>query len=364
MANSPLSPRRRTSHIWQDIEVEKLVDYLYTQPDKQLVLLPGRNPPGKEGGKSTRTSYQRQVYRHIWPKHGDNHANAARIRTKIIGLHKIYKTEKAKMDRTGQGLTLDELHSNSSLRSQRERLLERYPWWEKWHLMMMDRPDVEPVSISTGGGYGLESEDDRESLSFSQSQATQGSQQDRPVGTHTFGGYVDDDSGSEQGNTNGRGLQTLGQTAEMSSQDPYRSRLHRTEPSSVGPSQEIEEEGEDEDMQQAERDREDSPSSKKGKGRSTAKSPHKRPRQESSARETMSNTIHNALDSSYKYQAEIEKEKTKQREMELQWKDKVQAREVEERRLEREAAAQHTDKLFDKLFALLEKRGQSSDSAQ
>ncbi|CAD6955249.1 unnamed protein product, partial [Tilletia laevis] len=71
------------------------------------------------------------------------------MRQKIKGLCKTYFRERDKMGKTGQGLLLEEIY-DGQMKTQREHLLKRIPWWEMMQEMMRDRSSSDPDIVVTG----------------------------------------------------------------------------------------------------------------------------------------------------------------------------------------------------------------------
>lgn len=233
------SPKRPRKHVWHDEEVNHLVDFLHKNSSYQYGLLPGRNPPGKDkGNKVKKSSLFRGIHKSLWPNDSRYTGCDQRIRAKINALHTLYKAELKKMNQTGQGLLYNELQPRSAIKSHRELLKKRLPWWEKWHEMSIDRTDVEPAQVLVSGGYGPElsiSDDDetdksvsptpqaREELNFDD-MLMEENQQQFPA-SQSSRSVIDLSQDNALGSSlNGRGIPTLEHSRLAAQTDPM---IHR-----------------------------------------------------------------------------------------------------------------------------------------
>ncbi|KAL9938052.1 hypothetical protein V8E36_002675 [Tilletia maclaganii] len=127
-------------------------------------------PPSS--GKLTNVSLLRAISTAIFK--ADAQLSPNQMRQKLTGLidtyRKVLKTESS----TGKGLLMSEMHDNSTTKSLRESILERYPWYELMHQMMIDRAASDPkVVVNNAGEHRLVSsfhtKDDQEPIDIDNS---------------------------------------------------------------------------------------------------------------------------------------------------------------------------------------------------
>ncbi|KAL9933711.1 hypothetical protein V8E36_007369 [Tilletia maclaganii] len=121
----------------------------------------------------------------IFRQHEQN--TPAQMRQKLIGLLETYST----------GLLLSDMREGS-IKTQREEYLERHPWYEMMHEMMLDREDSDPDIVVTGSRERqLRPEDD----------------EDGSLILHDAG---NDENGQSKGKAIGRGSQSDAYIAQFS----------------------------------------------------------------------------------------------------------------------------------------------------
>ncbi|UZJ50701.1 hypothetical protein CBS101457_000021 [Exobasidium rhododendri] len=210
--------------------------------------------------------------------------------------------------------------------------------------MMVDRQDVGPTSLITSAGYGGDSDNEIDGIVASSSN----SQTHAPALQHapplsTYVADVVDDSDSDTNLQNGRGLSGLESSINLSQHDPLAERLQYNHSSWLDNEEDI---GDEDDQMEASR----SPSVTRVSTK--RKTSGRTPRKDMSAQEMMSNTVHQAMDGTYKHQAEVEREITKRRELELDFERKKIELAQEERRIEREDLARERQNMMQVLFDL------------
>ncbi|CAD6960709.1 unnamed protein product, partial [Tilletia laevis] len=108
------------------------------------------------------------------------------------------------MSKTGQGLLLEEIY-DGQMKTQREHLLKRIPWWEMMQEMMRDRSSSDPDIVVTGAtDINTQYNGDGDDVSDNDGQDDRGNDGDdgndggespytRTHGTKRFNYDVDDD---------------------------------------------------------------------------------------------------------------------------------------------------------------------------
>ncbi|KAL9934293.1 hypothetical protein V8E36_006749 [Tilletia maclaganii] len=154
---------------WTQQNEYDLVKAIKDNVDYQTVLLPGhvKDDVKNDGDAETtgtkplsKASIYRTISSQIFRQHEQK--TPAQMRQKPIGLLETYRTLIKNESRTGQGLLLSDMREGS-IKTQREQYLERHPWYEMMHEMMLDREDSDTDIVVTGSGERrLRPEDDED----------------------------------------------------------------------------------------------------------------------------------------------------------------------------------------------------------
>ncbi|KAK0519481.1 hypothetical protein OC835_007509 [Tilletia horrida] len=146
---------RKLPYRWSVDKEVAFVKFVKDNIHYQNLLLPGHllNPDGKlrvdSTGKLSAASVMRAASNEIFPE--DEQKTVEQMKQKWRGIDKIYRRELVTQTKTGQGLLLSEI-STGPMRTLRERIIERVPWWEIYHEMARDRQTSDPDILVTGAG--------------------------------------------------------------------------------------------------------------------------------------------------------------------------------------------------------------------
>ncbi|KAE8183967.1 hypothetical protein A4X03_0g7815 [Tilletia caries] len=149
---------------WTVEETVHLVRLIKDNPAYQTSFLPGHSKSKLDANlKMKGNTMLRAISKEIFAE--DEAKDPDQIRAKITGLVKKYNSELQAMSETGKGLLLSEMR-DGHVKTQREILLKRVPWWDLMHEMMKDRASSDPDIVVTGAGeidtQGGEAEDDED----------------------------------------------------------------------------------------------------------------------------------------------------------------------------------------------------------
>ncbi|KAL9934372.1 hypothetical protein V8E36_006828 [Tilletia maclaganii] len=141
---------------WSSQHEYDFIKMIKDNVEYQAALLPGHKKKVDEEDKEapstkmSNASILRAISASIFRK--ADQKTAPQIRQKLISIienyNKLLKTE----TKTGQGMLASEMTAGSSIKTFRESIVERHPWYEILHEMMLDRSPSDPAILVTGAG--------------------------------------------------------------------------------------------------------------------------------------------------------------------------------------------------------------------
>ncbi|KAE8241290.1 hypothetical protein A4X03_0g8179 [Tilletia caries] len=149
---SLLNPGRSKVLKWTTEQEHAFVRAIHDNPRYQAALLPGHSQDPDDATpqcKINHLSIMRNISAEIFPD--PDQRNAPQMKQKLRGLVRVYRKEVEAMSETGRGLLLEEMTAGP-LKTQRELLLNRLPWFDLMHAMMRNRAASDSDIIVNGVG--------------------------------------------------------------------------------------------------------------------------------------------------------------------------------------------------------------------
>ncbi|SJX62941.1 uncharacterized protein SRS1_02163 [Sporisorium reilianum f. sp. reilianum] len=150
--SSQQQPGKRRRVEWTKVEEVCLVEILSENVDWAAVLIHNRS--NDRGRGATKTGIAKEIGLRLWQHDPPD------LKTVIQNVKQLkdrFKKWFNTMSQTGQGFLLAELHADSQLLRDRNRIIVEEPWFDMFHKLYIDRQPADSPDIFTGGFSQLSS---------------------------------------------------------------------------------------------------------------------------------------------------------------------------------------------------------------
>ena len=137
---------KRRCRDWTQAEEQRLVDILSEHADRAAILIHNRSNDTVWG--ANKTAIAKEIGLQL---RADDPPDAKVVLQKVKSLKDWFKAWYDWMSQTGQGFLLSDLHTDSPLLRERNRILQEEPWFDNFHQLYINRQPAQNLDIFSGG---------------------------------------------------------------------------------------------------------------------------------------------------------------------------------------------------------------------